>query len=136
MAGGKFKFYLRFSRYIKSRRLIRHFKKCSYKRGFLIPSFEKFRMAKSSKVCFVRDLKKKFIGWGFLFKEEENYFSVMLFVKKEYRRKGVGSEIIRLLSKDQNEIEVSPHDDKSRRFFKKCQSNNLDLQSLSRKPSF
>lgn len=92
-------------------------------------------MAKSSKVCFARDLKKKFIGWGFLFKEEENYFSVMLFVKKEYRRKGVGSEIIRLLSKGHMEIEVSPHDDKSRRFFKKFQSNNLDVAFIWNKTS-
>lgn len=123
MAGDKFKFFLGYSRYITSRRLLDHFKKASYKSGYLMPNFRQFRMQRSSKVCFAHNQKRKFAGWGFLFKEDGD-FALMLFVKKEFRRQGVGTEIVRLLSKGLTEIETRPHDNKSRKFFKKIKESS------------
>lgn len=79
--------------------------------------------------CFViltKNNKKIPIAWGLIlydYDKEEWVFSV--YVKRTYRRKGIGTKIYRMMKRKHklkdNDIHVFRHDDKSMSFFDKLQ---------------
>jgi len=91
--------------------------------------WEDFKQKRKYRKCFVvlaKNSKDIPIAWGLLFYEQygrEWTFSV--FVKKSYRRKGIGTHIYKMMRRKHHlaneNINVYRHDDKSIFFFDKLQ---------------
>jgi GNAT superfamily N-acetyltransferase len=100
--------------------LISQFRNCSYKSGgHLFSDFLRYKNNKCSKIVYCL-YDEKVIGWGFRYKYRKRY-PIMLYVRKNFRRQGLGSKIYKKLASGLNKtiIEYWPHDKKSHSFFKK-----------------
>ena len=98
--------------------LISQFFDCSYGRyGLMYKLFISAQNDLKSKVVYCLD-KNQVIGWGLRYKDV-NHHEVMLYVDKDYRRKGIGTKIYNKLviglSKDR--ISNSAHNVSARKFF-------------------
>lgn len=103
--------------------LIEQFKNCSFKSGgYLFKTFKKYKEEKTSKIVYCLYFRKV-VGWGLRYRNtgRKTTYGIMLYVKKDFRRKGIGSEIYKKLALGlkRSTIEYWPHDRKSHDFFKK-----------------
>ncbi len=114
---------------IRDKNLILEFRENSFKSGgFLWKNFQDARQSPFAKVCFCRQKTGDFVGWGLLDRELVGDIPyLMLFVKKEYRRLGIGTKIIKLHCQNHKEITVYPHSIASNKFFKSIKNKNLNL---------
>lgn len=114
----KLSFKTKKSIFIKDKNLILKFKRNSFRSGgHLFENFIELKNEYSSKVCYCETSKGVFCGWGFLARGIDKTYFIMLFVKKKFRRLGIGTKIIKLLSRRKKNIEVYSHDKISRKFF-------------------
>jgi hypothetical protein len=117
--------------------LISQFRDCSFKNlGCIYKTFLELKNSPNSKVVYCL-LDNQVVGWGLLSKESGKY-SIMLYVRKNHRRLGIGSHIFKKLSLGLpiKQISYWPHDKKSREFFKKNTSpkNKMALSKISKYP--
>lgn len=97
-------------------------RRCSMRNlGHMWYEFMNNRNCNKSKVviCFDDD---KIVGWGYRFKYKKNptnNYSVMLFVYKTYRNRGIGTQIYKKLTRGimLHKLEVYP-DSSNKKFFK------------------
>ena len=102
--------------------------RCSLRNGgYMWTNFVEHRQCKRSKVviCFVDN---KIVGWGIRFKYSVNRnsnYSIMLFVFKQYRRNGIGTQIYKKLTRGvkYTKLEVYP-DRLNRKFFGRVYDKN------------
>lgn len=127
----KLSFKTKRARKIVKKELISNFEKNSFRKGgYLWSAFKEFYFEKDSKVCYCLD-KKEFVGWGLLWKDYNKSYSLMLFVRKQYRRLGIGTKIIKILSKKiKKKIDVYPHNKTSKKFFRKAKKEVGDKLCL------
>ena len=77
------------------------------------------------------------VGWGMCRHEiaKTKYYSLMLYVRPEYRRNGIGELLIekatKFVRKKRRLLVTFPHDYKSREFFNQADVFDFDERSLS-----
>lgn len=90
--------------------------------GHMWWEFSRNRKCKKSKVviCFIKD---KIVGWGYRFKYHKNptnNYSIMMHVYKTYRRKGIGTQIFKKLTRGIKSIKLEVYPDShNKKFFEK-----------------
>lgn len=95
-------------------------RRCSMRNlGYMWYEFMNNRKCKKSKVviCFDKD---KIVGWGYRFKYKKNpvdNHSIMLFVYKSYRNRGIGTQIYRKLTRGIKQIKLEVYPDSSNKKF-------------------
>ena len=110
--------YLKVSCSEVDRKYTKQLYNCSMRNlGYMYSRFSFHRDCKQSKVviCFDHD---RIVAWGIRFKDKSNK-CVMLYVAKHYRRKGIGTNIYRQLTRGLSKkvIKVYP-DSANKKFFK------------------
>jgi len=88
--------------------------------------FLQYRHDKSAKVVICKN-NTRIVGWGLRYKFKTNRkikYSVMFYVRKTHRRKGIGTRIYKKLTfkLPKSKIEVYP-DSSNKQFFKKVVDN-------------
>jgi len=92
---------------------------CSFKyRGYMWSEFNRHRKSRTA-IIVICKINNLIIGWGIKFYEKSiRKKVVMLYVKKPYRRKGIGSKILNKLIGDTNLKLIKAYpDSKSLKFF-------------------
>lgn len=94
--------------------------------------WEEYRDRKKSKHAYVvlaKTSKGNPIAWGLLYYDhQEREWTFSIYVKRQYRRKGIGTKIYRKMKRlhriSNDNIHVYRHDDKSIAFFDRLQKRH------------
>ena len=115
------------SKDISDKILISKFRDCSFRNhGWMYKLFLSSKTCPKSKVVYCL-YKKELVAWGLRAKDPSIY-SIMLYVKKNHRRLGIGSKIFKKLCAglSRKQIEYWPHNTGNSKFFKSVDKKQND----------